>query len=501
MGKIRTKVVYHEADLDGVTSGALMLLHKNLQEEDVELIPYDYHKDFNQKLTNGHEVYMIDVSLKVPKMFEVSKAAAEFYLVDHHISFYEDLNNYCTENNIEIRESQFGIAKKIEVPEYNFVYFYATHISGCELTMNLYCTSSIGESAKELVQILGQYDTWRKKDNGKFLPYDHDWDEVVLPIQYSLRAYMDPDKISRILYNLDNGGSKYNKSKLIEQGTAILNYLKVYNKKCLEDYSFSFEHDNVRILAMNTTNFNSFTFDHFWDENLYDAMMSFCFTGNDWKVSMYTTKTETVDILKIAKFFGGGGHKGACGFRIPHNQMLFRKNKLDFGLLTLLDINMLPEKWKGVDVNDILKQLKDTTIVLDDSTIDEPEIKLDVVEKPISEILELSFDQNISSKDSIVTAEEKIEPKEFISEKEPIFPMINKESFDKLMPQGPNEELLNTPIIFGTGGEVPKEEFKFESEELDFKKDEPKNEKDNKADKPKPKSKAAPGKKIKRNNK
>ena len=449
MSKIKTKVIYHEADLDGVTSGALMLLEKNNQDEEIELIPYDYHKDFNQKLTNGHEVYMIDVSLKVPKMFEVSKSAAEFYLIDHHISFYEDLFKYCEENMIHIEESPFGIAKKIEVPSMNFVYFYASHISGCELTMNLYCGKSVGEAGRELVQILGQYDTWRQKDNGKFLPYDQNWDEIVLPIQYSLRAYMDPDKISRIIYNLDNGGSKYNKSRLIEQGNAILNYLKVYNKKCLEDYSFSFEYDNVRILVMNTTNFNSFTFDHFWDENLYDAMMSFCFTGKDWKISMFTTKTDSVDILRIAKFFGGGGHKGACGFRIPHNQLLFRKNKLEFGLLTLMDINMLPQNWKGVDINDIMKQFKLAPSQFINEDI-EPKYKVE--EKTVSEILQLN-----------------------VFEEKDLENLHNyEESFEKLMPEGPNNEDLVTPIILGTQEEEPiivEEKFEFEPEELNFKED------------------------------
>ena len=79
MSKIKTKVVYHEADLDGIASAAVMLLEKSKRDEDIELIPYDYHKDFNQKLTNGHEVYMIDVSIKCQKLFEVAKHSAEFY--------------------------------------------------------------------------------------------------------------------------------------------------------------------------------------------------------------------------------------------------------------------------------------------------------------------------------------------------------------------------------------------------------------------------------------
>ncbi len=374
MSKIKTKVVYHEADLDGVTSGALMLLNSSEKDEDVELIPYDYHKDFNQKLTNGHEVYMIDVSLKTPKMFDVAKSAAEFYLVDHHISAYEDLKKYCEENEIVYTEEPFGPALKITVKEFNFVYFYASKISACELTMLLFC--KLGEKATDLVHILGQYDTWRK-EKPKHLPYDKDWDKVVMPIQYALRSYQDPVTISKVLWNLDNGGTKYNLEKLIDNGSAILHYLKCSNKRKVEEFSFSFEMDGVKFLAMNTSDFNSFAFDHYWDENVFDAMLAFNFTGKDWRISLYTTKTETVDILKIAKFFGGGGHKGACGFRIPHHQMIFRKNKLEFGVLTLLDLNAIPASYKGVDVNDLVKMLKAPTF-------------FNVEEKPVAKILELN---------------------------------------------------------------------------------------------------------------
>ena len=361
MSKIKTKVVYHEADLDGIASAAVMLLEKSKRDEDIELIPYDYHKDFNQKLTNGHEVYMIDVSIKCQKLFEVAKHSAEFYLVDHHISFYEDLLKYCDENEISYTEVPFGICKKIDIKQFNFVYYYASHISACELACHLFC-SNIGASGKELISILGQYDTWRDS-KGKMLPTDKDWNEVVLPIQYSLRAYAKPETIAKIIFNLDNGGSKYNINKLIESGKSILGYLKVQNRRNLEEFSFVFEYDGLNILAMNTSNFNSFTFEDFYSENVFDAMLAFNFTGKDWRISLYTTK-DNVDILKIAKMFGGGGHKKACGFRIPHNQLVFRKNKLEFGILTLLDLNMIPESYKGVDVNEILKALKSQSFKL-----------------------------------------------------------------------------------------------------------------------------------------
>ena len=48
----------------------------------------------------------------------------------------------------------------------------------------------------------------------------------------------------------------------------------------------------------------------------HDALLGFTFTGKDWRVSMYRIDGKNADILRIAKEYGGGGHRGACGFHI-----------------------------------------------------------------------------------------------------------------------------------------------------------------------------------------
>lgn len=389
---MKTKIIYHEADLDGNTSAAIFLLQMSTFDEEPDLVPYDYHKDFNQRIVNGNVVYMVDVSLKPAKLLEVSKLSAEFYLLDHHVSFYNDLLAYCESEGIDYVRSPFGVAERIEIKSCNFTFYYTEKLSGCELTAKLF-GNGLNEKSKELVQILGQYDTWRQNSDKKFID-DKDWDNVVLPIQYALRSYMDPVKLARILYSLDNKGDKYNLDVLIRDGKAILNYLKVTNKRLLETYSFTFEMNGLRLLAMNTHNFTSFTFEDFWNEDLFDAMLAFCFTGKQWKLSLYTTKTDSVDILKIAKFFGGGGHKGACGFQIPHNQLVFRSGKLEMGVMTVVDMAMLPATYKGTDIKEIIKYLKDQPLTIENKKPEIPKLnlKLDIKEIP-SKNFEIDFNE------------------------------------------------------------------------------------------------------------
>jgi nanoRNase/pAp phosphatase (c-di-AMP/oligoRNAs hydrolase) len=45
--------------------------------------------------------------------------------------------------------------------------------------------------------------------------------------------------------------------------------------------------------------------------------MGFYYTGKDWAFSLYHAKHRTdLDLSTIAVKYGGGGHRGACGFRL-----------------------------------------------------------------------------------------------------------------------------------------------------------------------------------------
>lgn len=51
----------------------------------------------------------------------------------------------------------------------------------------------------------------------------------------------------------------------------------------------------------------------------HEALLGFTFTGKDWRVSMYHAPgKESHDLSLIAVKHGGGGHRGACGFRAKH---------------------------------------------------------------------------------------------------------------------------------------------------------------------------------------
>jgi len=75
--------IYHSADLDGITCGALA----KIAHPDINLIGYDYGQPLHEieAMPDGSEVYMMDVSLKKEEMFKLGKRV-DLIWIDHHKS-------------------------------------------------------------------------------------------------------------------------------------------------------------------------------------------------------------------------------------------------------------------------------------------------------------------------------------------------------------------------------------------------------------------------------
>ena len=84
----------------------------------------------------------------------------------------------------------------------------------------------------------------------------------------------------------------------------------------LRSRSFHACFEGLHLLCLNTARCNSNTFAALDNpETGHDALCGFYFNGKKWTVSLYHAKHRTdLDLSKIAVKYGGGGHRGACGF-------------------------------------------------------------------------------------------------------------------------------------------------------------------------------------------
>lgn len=195
------------------------------------------------------------------------------------------------------------------VKEYNVKGKRRIGTAACELTWE-YLFDDI--ETPDVVKLLSAYDVW---DHNRF-----EWSDV-LSFQYGMRGYcgLDVDMVREVL-NKANGEFV---SDMIRNGEAIIEYIIEKNRGEMKMFSFEADIFGYKAICMNTTEFNSTTFESMYDPRKHDLMMPFCWNGRFFRCSFYTTKEE-VDVSALARKAnpGGGGHKAAAGFQLSVEDMM-----------------------------------------------------------------------------------------------------------------------------------------------------------------------------------
>jgi oligoribonuclease NrnB/cAMP/cGMP phosphodiesterase (DHH superfamily) len=284
--------VYHSKDLDGYCSGAIM----KLKYPDIKLIGMDYGEKYPENL-NHEPIIICDMSFPMKDMEEIAKQSNwQLTWIDHHKSAIEDYRKFVGEGETFCNAIlQDGIA-------------------ACEGAWNYFFPD---KKMPPVVEFLGTYDTWRKNNK------TNDWEFVIMPFQYGMRMKCSSaDDFPMELFNeysYSVGGNNYNSfdkiGNIIKEGDLILKYQSQQNERACKFSAFEIEFEGLRAICLNSGGANSQLFESVYDGTKHDIMIPFVFTGKGWTFSVYSTK-ENVDCSVIAKKYGGGGHKGAAGFKI-----------------------------------------------------------------------------------------------------------------------------------------------------------------------------------------
>lgn len=165
------------------------------------------------------------------------------------------------------------------------------------------------------VRLAGEYDIWDKRDPDAEI------------FQHGLRSQELKEQTWKMLLDdsvdsaLEGTGMEIDNStlicrSLINQGRC-LQYAKTQeNAAIIKRQGHDVEWEGLKFLACNHAMFNS----HLFTAGIkpeHDALMGFRWDGKEWNVSLYHAPgKEHHDLSLIAVKYGGGGHKGACGFRL-----------------------------------------------------------------------------------------------------------------------------------------------------------------------------------------
>lgn len=304
--------IYHNADLDGICSAAIVYDYfydaKDVSiDGNVILYGMNYGDDFPWSFVDKEEmteedkedcipydkVVMVDFSLSKEDMRRLNNLV-ELIWIDHHASVVND--------NKDIQ----GIRD--------------VNHAACELTYMYFNSGYIPKA----VRLIGRYDVW-----------DHS-DKEVVPFQYGMKLY-DIGPCNSDWKNLfDNSEIALSIVKrIIDNGKMINQYQVSMDLKYINANGFhanlEFDNTSYKVLCINkgSINMDSIVFSSLYDVSI-DMVMGFIQNEKGYRVSLRTERN--IDVSVIAKSFGGGGHRKASGFLC--SELLFDR----FGNDTVIDI-------------------------------------------------------------------------------------------------------------------------------------------------------------------
>jgi uncharacterized protein len=290
---MKTVVIYHRADFDCIFCREIA--KKFLPH--AELIGWDYGDPVPtpEVVSSDDELYMLDISI------DGLMGHPKLTWIDHHKSAIEKFT------------SQLAPTAKA---------YTIDGVAACRLAWHYFVCQKGGWNTYEVlaskkdfvdrtvyepwaVRLAGEYDIWDKRDTDAEL-FQHglrsreltskDWQFMWLPkrdTQYEFDLVRDL---------LNNG--------------KVLQYARTQeNESIIKAAGFTIEFEGLKFLACNHARYNS----HLFAAGLkpeHDGCFGFCWRDCQWVVSLYHAPgKEHHDLSQIAVKYGGGGHRGACGFR------------------------------------------------------------------------------------------------------------------------------------------------------------------------------------------
>jgi hypothetical protein len=316
---MKTTVIYHRADFDGIFCREIA--RKFLPG--AEFIGWDYG-DKKIPLPEG-TTYILDLS---PASLENLPEHTALMLdnpiiwIDHHKSAIEKYSS--------------------EIPGYRI-----DGVAACRLAWQWFALHAAWDPREQhppgdlpnkqdfverkvseplAVRLAGEYDIWDKRDPNAEL------------FQHGLRS----QEISENLWELLLVPHKIEFEKadigtvavvaLLERGEAIQYATTRSNESVIKEIGFTFQWEGLTFLGCNASRYNS----HLFTAGLtpeHDGCFGFKWTGNEWSVSLYGVPGKPdIDLSQIAVKYGGGGHKQACGFRAKQLPFLKDMDTCTIGL-------------------------------------------------------------------------------------------------------------------------------------------------------------------------
>lgn len=315
----KATVIYHSADFDGIFCREIA--RKFLGEKDVEFIGWDYGNP-KPKFPEEGRVYVLDLA---PECFEEAtiNAFSRLIWIDHHATA---IKRWDSDTSV----SDFG------TPPQPINGYRIDGVAACRLAWQWFTAVKndmedahfLGLPKKQdfidrkvsepyAVQLAGEFDIWDKRNPAvDVFQLGLRSQELSAQNWKWLLTVRDPLTQSKHALAL----TIVEVDVLLETGRVIQVYQERMDAETVKRLARVVIFEGLKFLALNTAQKGSMQFAALdVPETGHDALMAYVWDGGQWAVSLYHAKHRTdLDLSAIAVRHCGGGHKGACGFRINY---------------------------------------------------------------------------------------------------------------------------------------------------------------------------------------
>ncbi|MFA6136040.1 MAG: DHHA1 domain-containing protein [Candidatus Paceibacterota bacterium] len=264
-------VLYHKDCWDGF--GAAWAAWKKFGDK-AQYIPVGYEENLPKGLINK-EIYLVDFCYEDNLMKKIIGNNKKVIVIDHHFS----------------REKFIKSVKGC---------IYGRNNSGSILSWKYFHPN---KKVPIFLKHIEDIDLWSFKLKDSY--------EIMLAVDLKTRDFNSWSKIAKDLED------KKTKGKYINEGKIILNYtnriVTDIAKKAVPVLI-----DGKKAMAVNGPHFIHSEIGNVLHNNEYPIGLIWRAEGNNIFVSLRSKKGGKTDVSKIAKKYGGGGHKSASGFGIKN---------------------------------------------------------------------------------------------------------------------------------------------------------------------------------------
>jgi uncharacterized protein len=287
-----TTIIYHSADFDGIFCREIA--KRFIKDPEIAVFGWNFGDALITPPNEG-DIYILDLS---PDCLEQGVQQERIIWIDHHKTSIEKWPTTLRGYRID------GVAAC------RLAWQWFQYHSGITNMQKLPVKADFIErkvSEPKAVRLAGEYDVWDKRDSD------------AETFQYGLRTDSDPDVvIARLLDRVPESTSSVTVENILAMGYIAQLYARNADAATCKARTWLMQWEGLTFLCVNSARFNSLFFAAMDEPTTgHDALMGFCYDGSSrrWTVSLYHAKHRTdLDLSQIAKRYGGGGHRGACGF-------------------------------------------------------------------------------------------------------------------------------------------------------------------------------------------